>query len=210
MSAEPVGAGFVAARTFAGPRRRHGLHPERRSHLAALRRMCAGPVFASSTHATSRAPRSPPRRARRSTRRVGVAALTAGPGCHERHQRDHDGLAERVAGVRARRSGATGPVGPGLAAGAGPRADRRAGHEACRDVSRRRAHPGGVRRRAASWPGRPHRGPTFLDVPLDGWGPDGGRSTAAAVRPRSSRAPPPIPTTSRASPRWSPMPAVRF
>ena len=63
------------------------------------------------------------------TRRVGVAALTAGSGRDQRRERHHERVDERLAGVRDRRPRAGRSVGPGVAPGARPRADRRAGHQ---------------------------------------------------------------------------------
>ena len=56
------------------------------------------------------------------TRQPGVAALTAGPGRHQRHERDGLRAAERLADARARRPRAGHALGPGLAAGDRPRA----------------------------------------------------------------------------------------
>ena len=64
------------------------------------------------------------------TRRPGVAAVTAGPGRHERDQRDRLGAGQPLADARARRARAGGALGPGLAAGDRPRPARRAADEA--------------------------------------------------------------------------------
>ena len=105
------------------------------------------------------------------TRRVGVVGLTAGPGVTNGVSAITsawmNGSPVFVIGGRA----AADPLGPGLAAGARPRPARRAGHEVRRA---RPSLPTPCRRsstpRSAS-PAAPHRGPTFVDVPLDGWGP---------------------------------------
>ena len=61
------------------------------------------------------------------TRRLGCAALTAGPGVTNGVSAMTAARHERFADGRARRAGAAAAVGRGLAAGARPRADRRAG-----------------------------------------------------------------------------------
>ena len=63
------------------------------------------------------------------TRRAGLAALTAGPGDHQRRVGDHVGVVQRLAARRARRPGAAASLGRRLAAGARPRPDRRLDHE---------------------------------------------------------------------------------
>ena len=106
------------------------------------------------------------------TRRLGCAALDRGTGRDERRERDDRGADERFADGRARRPRAAGPLGRGLAAGARPRPDRRAGHEDGRDrdlgrVDRRRS-----RRRV---PRRAHAAPR----------PDVRRHPARRVRARA-------------------------
>ena len=64
------------------------------------------------------------------------------PRDHERRLGHHHGLVQRLATRRARRSGAAGPVGRGIVAGARPRADRLVDHEA--GGHRRRRLQGGV------------------------------------------------------------------
>ena len=106
----------------------------------------------SSTCATSRRRRSPPR---------GWPSSPAGPACrssppargHQRHQRGHNRALQRVAARRARRPAPTGAVGIGLAPGvrsrAGPRLDHQVSRDgdgprsACRSrrAARDRAHP---------------------------------------------------------------------
>ena len=66
----------------------------------------------------------------KATRQPGVAALTAGPGRDQRHERDGLGAAEQLADAGAGRPRARRPLGPGLAAGDRPRALRRAAHQA--------------------------------------------------------------------------------
>jgi hypothetical protein len=94
------------------------------------------------------APPSPPRAGRRSPAEPGVAALTAGPGRHQRHERDRLGAAERLADARPRRPRAGDALGPGLAAGDRPRAVRAAADEASPRRPRRPAEiPGSSTRR---------------------------------------------------------------
>ena len=75
------------------------------------------------------------------TRTPGIAALTAGPGHHERRVGGHVGVVQRLAARRARRAGAAAAVGRGVAAGARPRADPGLDHEVGGDRPRRRARP---------------------------------------------------------------------
>ena len=63
------------------------------------------------------------------TRRPGVAVLTAGPGRHQRHERDDDRALQRLAAGRARRPRPAGALGRGLAAGVRPRAGGGLDHE---------------------------------------------------------------------------------
>ena len=63
------------------------------------------------------------------TRKPGIAALTAGPGHHQRGVGGDVGVVQRLAARRARRAGAAGAVGVRVAAGARPRADPGLDHE---------------------------------------------------------------------------------
>ena len=101
------------------------------------------------------------------TREPGVAALTAGPGRHERDERDGVGAAEQLAARRARRPRAR------RCAGGRARCRRSTTSRSCgRSRSSRRP-----REATADIPGlitdalttalAPHSGPTFLDFPLD-------------------------------------------
>ena len=74
------------------------------------------------------------------TRRPGLAVLTAGPGRHQRRQRDRPGAVRRLADGRRRRPGAAEPLGQRQPAGARPAADRSRRSPSCaRDRARRRA-----------------------------------------------------------------------
>ena len=102
------------------------------------------------------------------TRRPGLAVLTAGPGRDQRGQRDRPGPVQRLAAASSSAAGrrhnrwGTGSLQeldqPPLLA---PVTKLR------RDRARRRARspPGSTRR--SGWPTSPHRGPVFLDVPMD-------------------------------------------
>ena len=105
------------------------------------------------------------------TRRLGCAALTAGPGVTNGVSAMTAARDERLADGRRRRPRAAAALGRRVAAGARPRADRRVGREARgdRDVGRSRSSPSSTPR--ASRRSTPHRGPTFVDIPLDVFGP---------------------------------------
>ena len=83
----------------------------------------------------------------KATRGVGVAALTAGPGRHQRDQRDRRRPGQRLAGLRARRPGAGDALGLGLAAGDRPPALRLAAGQVGGDGQGARR---GSRRRTAA------------------------------------------------------------
>ena len=89
------------------------------------------------------------------TREPGVCALTAGPGRHQRDERDRLGAAEQLADARARRPRARDALGPGVAAGDRPRAVRAAADEARRDRRVDRRDPRAGRRGAARRRARP-------------------------------------------------------
>ena len=135
------------------------------------------------------------------TRRVGVGRADRGSRRHERRQRGDERASQRIAGAGDRRPGAASAVGLRIAPGARPRADPRVDHQA-----HRHDHVVGRRSRRISTPRSaaartPHRGPTFLDVPLDAWGPtDVGRRRRLPTR-RTSRERCRIPMPSRASPK---------
>ena len=101
------------------------------------------------------------------TRRPGVAALTAGPGVTNGMSAHGHGPVQRRARRRARRPGAAGPLGRRVAAGDRPRPLRGAGGQA----GARRSRPPTTS--PPRWPPppprplTPHRGPVFLDLPLD-------------------------------------------
>ena len=163
-------------------------------HLLPLYDGACRPASASSTPATSRAPTFAAEGWAKVTRRLGVRGAHRRAGRHQRRERDDGGVDERLAGGRARRARAAGAVGSGLAAGARPRPDRRV-----RDQARRDRRPGAsivTEVDAACRAARtPHRGPTFVDIPLDAFGP--GRRPRYPQPPtrRRSRGPSPIPTT---------------
>ena len=75
------------------------------------------------------------------TRSLGVCALTAGPGRHERDQRDRVGAREPFAGTGARRPRARVSLGAGIAAGDRSHPVRRAAGQARRDRRQRRRDP---------------------------------------------------------------------
>ena len=81
------------------------------------------------------------------TREPGVCALTAGPGRHQRDERDRLGAGEPLADGRARRARAGDALGSGLAAGDRPRAVRAPADQARRDAGEHRGDPGPGRRR---------------------------------------------------------------
>ena len=89
-----------------------------------------------------------PARRRRADRRAGR---------HERHERDRLGAAEPLADARARRARAGDALGPGLAAGARPRAVRRAADEVRGDVGVAPAEIPALDRRGAGGGGRAAR-----------------------------------------------------
>ena len=93
------------------------------------------------------------------TRRLGCAALTAGPGRDQRRERDDRRADERLAGGRARRPRAAAALGCRLAAGARPRADRRVGRRSA-PRPRRRPNRSSTRSTPRAAAARtPHRGP---------------------------------------------------
>ena len=192
----PVPGGVLAAEVL----RRHDVDTMftlSGGHLFVLYDGACRPASASSTPATSRPRRSRPRAGRRSRAGSVCAALTAGPGRHQRRERDDRGVDERLAGDRARRARAAGAVGRGLAAGARPRPDRRAGHQDGRDRDlgrvdrrrgRRRAAAPRARRTAArrSSTSRSTRsGPATVEIPPS---PTRRRSRGAAPDPDDARA----------------------
>ena len=75
------------------------------------------------------------------TRVPGLAVLTAGPGRHQRRQRDRPGPVRRLADGRGRRPRAAEPLGQRQPAGARPAADRRVGLQARPHHPDRRRHP---------------------------------------------------------------------
>ena len=114
--------------------RRH-VHAQRRSHLAALRGG-AEPGDARRRH--------PPRTVR-DVRRRGLRQADPATGAggthrrardHERRLGDHVGVVQRVAGGRARWTGAAGSLGRRIAAGARPRADPGVDHQVGSDGHR--------------------------------------------------------------------------
>ena len=80
------------------------------------------------------------------TRRPGFAALTAGPGHHQRRVGDHVGVVQRIAARRDGRACARGSMGLRVAAGDGPRAGRRVDHEVGGDGEGLGARPARPRR----------------------------------------------------------------
>ena len=78
-------------------------------------------------------------------------------GRHQRRERDHGRADERIADRRPRGPGAAGALGRGFAAGARPRADRRADHQDGGDGDVGRVDRGCSRRRGVSR--RPHTAP---------------------------------------------------
>ena len=184
LAAVEAHGGRLARRGAAAPRRRRDVHAVGRSPLRALRRRGAGRPAAVDTRHEQTATFAAEGWAK-VTRRLGCAALTAGPGVTNGVERDDRGLDERVADGRARRPGAAAAVGCGIAAGARPRPDRRAGHEDAPRPRRRprRSSPRSTPRAVAAR--TPHRGPAFVDIPLDAFGP-GERRDPRRRRPRSA------------------------
>ena len=131
------------------------------------------------------------------TRRPGVAALTAGPGHHQRRVGGDVGVVQRLAARRARRAGAAAALGRRVAAGARPRADPRVDHEVGGDRHRsgqgRRDGPRGDRA------GRRSRTAARCSSTS--------RSTCSARRPATSRPSTPAPAAA-SSPIPTPSPAL--
>ena len=120
------------------------------------------------------------------TRRPGLAALTAGPGITNGVSAITSALVQRFAAGRPRRPGAARALGRRLAAGARPRADRGVDHQVGGDGHGRRRRPARWSTPRRRWRSRPHRGPAFLDFPLDVFGPSPGELPVvdACDRPR--------------------------
>ena len=140
------------------------------------------------------------------TRRPGVAALDRRPGHHQRRLGRDVGVVQRLAARRARRPGAAGAVGRGVAAGARPRADPRVDHEVGGD-RHDAGKAGAMVHDAIALAAEPHRGPVFLDFPLDVFGPSAG--DVPAVDAAAGAAWSPTRTRSPRSPRSSPAPSGR-
>ena len=138
------------------------------------------------------------------TREPGVCALTAGPGRHERHERDRLRAQEQLADGRARRPRAAVPLGPGIAPGDRPRAVRGAAHQERPHGHVHRGDPGAGRRGAGGDAQRPHR--AQLPRPAARRRVHGGRRPRRARRrcPTRPRSPPPTAARSSASARcWA-------
>ncbi len=103
----------------------------------------------------------------KATRRVGVAALTAGPGVTNGVSAIAGAQANCSPRLRARRAGAGVALGLGLAAGDRPPALRRAAGQVGGDGEGDRADRGVAPRRRSIWRSPPPSGPTFVDYPLD-------------------------------------------
>ena len=125
----------AGGRRAEGFRRRRDLHVERRAHLAAVRGR-PQPGGAGGRH---------PSRAVGDLRRRGLRQTHSAPGCGraDGRPRDHQrgvggdvGMVQRVAGRRARRTGAARALGGGFVAGARPRPDPRVDHQAGDDAHR--------------------------------------------------------------------------
>ena len=167
------GRGEAAARRAAGrapaegARRHEALHALRRPPVLDLRRL---PRPRASTSIDVRHESAAAFAAEgwaKVTREPGVCALTAGPGRHERHERDRLRAQEQLADGRARRPRAADALGPGLAAGDRPRAVRRAAHARARSTAIATAEIPELVDEALGGDAAPPTGPTFLDLPLD-------------------------------------------
>ena len=101
------------------------------------------------------------------TRTPGLAVLTAGPGCHQRGQRGRAGAVQRLAAGRGRRPGAREPLGQRVAPGARPAADPGAGLQARAHHPHRRRGRRRACTRRSPLAGSSHRGPVFVDIPMD-------------------------------------------
>ena len=128
------------------------------------------------------------------TRTPGLAVLTAGPGVTNGisaiTSAHFNGSPLVVLGGRAPAA----PVGRRVAAGARPRADRGLDHQVGRHGHGPDRAAGAGARRRAHCAVTPHRGPVFLDFPLDVFGPSPrraarrrGRSGGRRARPRRRR-----------------------
>ena len=132
-----------------------------------------------------------------------MAALTAGPGDHQRGVGRHVRLVQRFAARGARRAGAAGAVGGRVAAGARPRADPAIDHQVG-------GHRAPTRPRPARWSTRPSPlaaaaapRPGVPRLPARRVRPvGGGRARRSTPPPR--RAPSRTPTQSPGWPSWSP------
>ena len=119
------------------------------------------------------------------TRVPGLAVLTAGPGVTNGVSADHPGAVQRLAAGRRRRPGPGEPLGHGQPAGAGPPAAARAGRRSPRAPCTRSREIAGAVDEAFTLAGSSHRGPTFLDVPMDQFF-DQATVERPAVRPRAA------------------------
>ena len=130
------------------------------------------------------------------------------PGRHQRRLRDHQRLVQRLAAAGDRRPGAGLPLGHRRPAGARPPAAGRVGHQVRGDGRADADQIGAAsQRRASTLASTAHRGPVFLDVPMDVlfYRADVGGPRRAPPPPAARR----TPTTSPRSPSCSPPPSAR-
>ena len=130
--------GRLAVEVLQRTRRRRHVHAVGRAPLRAVRRLPCRPASGSSTSRHEQTATFAAEGWAKVTRRLGCAALTAGPGVTNGVSALDGGADERLAARRARRARTAGTLGRGLVAGARPRPDRRAGDEDGRDRRRRR------------------------------------------------------------------------
>ena len=188
-----------------GPRRDEAVHAVGRPPVLHLRRLPRG-GHRHRRHAPRAAATFAAEGWAKVTRQPGVAALTAGPGRHERHERDGLGAAEQLADPRARRPRAGDALGAGVAAGDRPRPVRPPGHEVRRDARGDRGDPG-PDRRGADRGAAPALGPGVRRLPARRRvlrGRRGGRARRRCPIPPAARCP-----TSRASRRCCATPSAR-
>ena len=135
------------------------------------------------------------------TRTPGLAVLTAGPGCHQRRQRRRAGPVQRLPAGRGRRPGAGQPLGHRLLQELDQPPIVAPVSKLARTIHTRRR---GRRRRCtrrSPLAGSSHRGPVFVDVPMDEF-----FNTSTSTRPvrrRARRASSPTATRSPRSPSCS-------
>ena len=204
MTRSPLGHSTPS--TSPGPRCRDDVHALRRPRLPDVRRRGQGRSADADPRRASRADRrvrrrgdrqaDPHARPRRAHRR---------PGRHQRRQRHHPGPVQRLPLVVVGGRAPANRWGTGSPPGARPAADHRAGHQArpARCTPPPRSPPGSTRRSPLA--GASHRGPVFVDVPMDEFF-DVTDAETPAVTPRH-RGSSPTPTPSPRSPSCSGRPS---